>query len=258
LNLRAAAVVLRPRELSEQLDLACRLCMSIAFGLFARLAATLLLPAFVGCLVLRHAAGWSWVAVWALAVVLGNLLQGVFTVSVGRLLFSEELSVGQALRLFAGRFGAYVTTLFLSRCLMVASFLLAWPRMVFVHEACLLEAAGPGAAIQRSGKFTQGRTSAAFGVLVALLLTQAAFVVTAELLGHGVVSEVLQLGKPFGSLVDDGGSAYALAGFLLSIPYVASARFLSYIDGRTRADGWDIQVRFLAIAGAQPAQRAVA
>ena len=258
MNLRAAAVVLRPRELSEQLDLACRLCVSTAFDLFLRLSAVLLLPVFLGCLLLRHAGGWSWVAVWTLVIIVGNLLQGVFTVSVGRLLFSEELTTRKALRLFAARLGSYVTTLFLSRVLIAASFLLAWPRVVFVHEACLLEAAGPGTAIRRSGRFVQGRAMAALGVLLALLLTQAAFVVTAELLGHGVVSEVLQLGKPFGSLFDDGGSPYALAGFLLSIPYVASARFLSYIDGRTRADGWDIQVRFLAIAATHNARRAAA
>ena len=31
---------------------------------------------------------------------------------------------------------------------------------------------------------------------------------------------------------------------------VATARFLAYIDGRTRQDGWDIQLRFMAIAAA--------
>ena len=30
----------------------------------------------------------------------------------------------------------------------------------------------------------------------------------------------------------------------------ATARFLAYIDGRTRQDGWDIQLRFMAIAAA--------
>jgi hypothetical protein len=63
----------------------------------------------------------------------------------------------------------------------------------------------------------------------------------------GVVSYLLQAGEPFGSLLQDGGSPYALAGLFLATPLVASARFLSYIDGRTRRDAWDVQVRFLGI-----------
>ena len=59
-----------------------------------------------------------------------------------------------------------------------------------------------------------------------------------------------QLGKPFGDLWDDGGSAYAIVGFFAALPLVATARFLAYIDGRTRQDGWDIQLRFMAIAAA--------
>ena len=42
-----------------------------------------------------------------------------------------------------------------------------------------------------------------------------------------------------------------LLGLHLSIPLVATTRFLAYIDNRTRRDGWDIQVRFLAIRRAQ-------
>jgi hypothetical protein len=34
----------------------------------------------------------------------------------------------------------------------------------------------------------------------------------------------------------------------LFIPYVATARFLAYLDLRTRSEGWDIQTRFAAIA----------
>jgi hypothetical protein len=198
------------------------------------------------------------VAVWAVAVTVGSLVQGAFTVSMGRLLFSEELSTAQALRLFAKRLWPYARTLLVSRVLLVVSLFIAWPRFVFVHEASLLEGAAPAAALRRSSGFVRGRTGSAFGLLFTLLLTQAAFVITAELLGHGVVSEVLQLGKPFGAILDDGGSAYALSGFLLSIPYVAAARFLAYIDGRTRTDGWDIQVRFMAIAAGRHERRTAA
>ena len=41
-------------------------------------------------------------------------------------------------------------------------------------------------------------------------------------------------------------------------PWVATARFLQYVDGRTRADGWDIQLRFMAIAAADGEHRRAA
>jgi len=260
-NLGASAIVLRPRTLAEELDLACRLSMSLAFGLYARLSALILLPIWAGCVALRYAAGWSWPAVWAVAVASSAVVQGVFTVAVGRLLFSEALGAGQVLRLFGRRLGSYLVMLFLSRALLATSCLpffmglpFVWPRLVFVHEASLLEAAGPAEAIARSSRFIGGRAMSVLGVLVALLLTQAGFIITAELLCQGLVAEVLQLGKPFGALFADGGSPYALAGLLLSVPYVSTARFLDYIDARTRADGWDIQLRFMAIAAAEAAR----
>jgi hypothetical protein len=265
MNLGASAIVLRPRTLGEVLDLACRLSISLALGLYARLSALILLPIFAGCLALRYAAGWPWAAVWTVAVTAGGVAQGVFTVGVGRLLFSEELRAGQVLRLFGRRLGSYLVMLGLSRMLLAASCVpfffglpFAWPRVVFVHEASLLEGAGPADAIRRSNRFIAGRGASVFGALLALLLTQAAFVITAELLGQGLVKEVLQLGEPFGALFSDGGSPYALAGLLLSVPYVSTARFLDYIDARTRADGWDIQLRFMAIAAGDGERRAAA
>jgi hypothetical protein len=270
-NIGASTVVLRPRTLAEVLDLAFRFSVSVAAGLYARLAAALLLPVYAGCLALHYALGWGWAPVWYLAVVLGSVAQGVFTVAAGRLLFSEELGAWQAIRLFARRLGSYSVMLLLTRStLTVISLALvlsldpgqtvgahvpillglavAWPRIVFTHEASLLEGAGPVEAIRRSNRFISGRGASAFAVLMALLLTQGAFVITFELLCQGLVDEVLQLGKPFGALLSDGGSPYALAGLLLSIPYVSTARFLDYIDARTRSDGWDIQLQFMAIA----------
>jgi hypothetical protein len=45
-------------------------------------------------------------------------------------------------------------------------------------------------------------------------------------------------------------------GFHAAIPYLAVARFLGYVDHRTRGDGWDIQLRFMALAAEEtPAQR---
>ena len=59
---------------------------------------------------------------------------------------------------------------------------------------------------------------------------------------------VLQLGHPTGSLWNDGGSGFAVLGALLAVPLGAAMRFLGYIDLRTRKEGWDIQLRFVALA----------
>jgi hypothetical protein len=229
--------------------------MSLAFGLYARLSTLVFLPLLGLCFALRYGAGAAWGWVWLLAISYGVLAQGVFTVAVGRLLFSEQLRVGQVLRLFGRRFFSYVGMLTASRTLLFATSMTlgfalpyAWPRLLFVHEASLLEGAGAIDAIQRSNRFVLGRTWPVLGALIALLVTQAGIVLVAELLGQGLVKEVLQLGTPFGSLFRDHGSPYALLGYLLSIPYVSTARFLHYIDARTRADGWDVQLRFMAVA----------
>ncbi len=255
MNLGASAIVLRPRPLAETLDLACRLSCGLALGLYARLAAVVLLPCLVGCLLLRYAGGYSWTFVWAVAITLGAVTQGVFTVAVGRLLFSEELTIGRVLRLFGRRLGSYLVMLFLSRALLAATSLTVflglpflWPRLLVVHEASLLEGASAVDSISRANRFIAGRISSAFLAILALLAIQAGIAVTAELLGQGLVGELLQLGKPFGELFKDGGSAFALTGLFLSVPYVATARFLYYLDSRTRSDGWDVQVRFMAIA----------
>jgi hypothetical protein len=42
-------------------------------------------------------------------------------------------------------------------------------------------------------------------------------------------------------------------GCFAALPLVATARFLSYIDGRTRQDGWDIQLRFMSLAAGHDA-----
>ena len=68
------------------------------------------------------------------------------------------------------------------------------------------------------------------------------------MLGSSIVNTVLQLGEPFGQLLQKGGTPYALAGFFLTVPVIAAARFLAYTDLRTRKEGWDIQLRFMAIA----------
>lgn len=263
MRLDRAAITLRPRTVAEVVDLAFRLTFSIALPLYAKLAALVLLPILAGAVALRYAAGWDWWVVWLFVVFASVVAQGVFTVAAGRLLFSEDLRVREVMGVYLRRLPSYFFALVFGEIFLVVtatiSLLVAlpfvWPSVVFVHEASLLEGAGPFAAMTRASRFVRGRGVPTFGLLVLLLGGQAGALLIGELLGQSVVDAVLQLGKPLGSLFETGGTPFALAGFLLSVPFVATARFLQYIDTRTRADGWDIQVRFLAVAAKDANER---
>jgi hypothetical protein len=254
MKLDESAIVLRPRTIAEVMDLACRFG-AVHARLYLRTSAATLLPCFALCLALRHALGWSWLSTWLAAAALATVAQGAFTVLVGRLLFSEALTTREVLSAFVRRLPSYLGALAVSRALLAASCLplflplpFAWTLMLFQHEASLLEGAGPIASARRSARFIKGHGGTAFQLLLLLLLAQVAFIGAAEIFGDGLLDGLLQLGRPFGSLLHDGGTPFALLGFFASIPYVATARFLEYTDIRTRADGWDVQVRFMAIA----------
>lgn len=262
MNLDKCRVVLRPRSTLEVLDLALRVISAADVRLFGWLSAIFLLPCLALCIAARYVAEWEWGPVWLLALTLGGLVQGVFTVAAGRLLFAENLTVREVLAHFFSRFWSYMGALFLSRLVLalgaLGAFLLfplfwVWTKVLFVHEASLLEQSSPGDAVKRASRFVTARGSSALWLIINFLIIQTACVGIFESVGNnGLVEFLLQLGQPFGTLAD-GGSPFALAGFFISIPYVATARFLGYVDSRTRTDGWDIQLKFMAI-GARAAR----
>ncbi|MEZ4300154.1 MAG: hypothetical protein R3B70_34720 [Polyangiaceae bacterium] len=266
MKLDRAAIVLRPRTVTEVVDLAFRLTFSLGLSVYSKLAAFVLLPILAGIIALRYVAKWDAWLVWFVALGAANLAQGVFTVAAGRLLFSEDLRVREVLGAYFRRVVPYFFTLCINWMALAAvagaSFGIAvpfaWPSLVFTHEASLLEGAGPIAAVQRASRFVRGRGWTTFGLASMLLCGQASAILIGELMAQSVLDDILQLGRPLGSLFRDGVSPFAIAGLLASVPFVATARFLQYIDTRTRTDGWDIQVRFLAIASKDPEERRLA
>jgi hypothetical protein len=259
MNLADARVVLRPRTLGEILDLAALWCFAADRWLYARLFALVLLPSLLACVAARWLGGWSWVEVWLLAVGLATVSQGVFTVATSRALFQRAVPAGLVLRLFVRRLPAYLGALVVTRLILAASAVTlvllpsGWIRVAMVHEASLLENGSPITATERAWQLARHRGTELVLLLGGQLLALVAGIGALELLGHGLVEVVLQLGRPFGELWEDGGSLYALVGFHAAIPYVAVARFLAYVDHRTRGDGWDIQLRFMALAAEEPA-----
>lgn len=253
MNLFSSRLVLRPRLLTEVLDLAAPFALACGRPL-AFTALLVLGPLGALAAGLRLGLGWSWLALWAVMIPLGVLAQGAFTIVLGEAMFNppEAVRVGSLLRRYLGRLPLLVA-LHLTRlgallaCLtVVLPVVIEGPRWLFVGEAALLEQAGLGQAVARSRALTRDRLGFSLVLAVALLALPAVTMMLAEQIGNSVLGAVMQLGQPLGVLADDGGSGLAVAGMLLGLPLAASARFLGYIDLRTRREGWDIQLRFTA------------
>jgi hypothetical protein len=260
-NLAQANIAIRQRSVLESIDLSLFFALRLGRRVFTRLALITLVPAWLSCVALGYAFSLHWSWLWLMALLLSTLLQGVFTLAAGRLVFERTVSTTQLLMIFVRRLPSYAVGLFASRLLVVLSavtFLLflpvVWIRLTYVHEVLLLEETPLKALWARSSAMIKGHAGAAAQTLTCLVCMTAASVLCSELLARGVVSYVLQLGSPFGSLFDDGGSVFALLGLFLASPLVATARFLSYLDGRTRRDAWDVQVRFQQVRSEAKAQ----
>jgi hypothetical protein len=254
-NLLASRVVLRPRSLADVLDLAIPFCLmnKRPLGLLAAIA---LAPIAALAAWLRIGKQWDWDDLWLVIAGAAFLFQGVFTVALGELLFQEprNVRVRAHLRRFLHRLPACfismlarTVVLIASAILIVMPFFLA-PPSAFITEALLLENATPGKALARSRALSRNRLFSCLGLWLAALALPAFGAVAMDVMGNAVVGIVLQLGSPTGELFEQGGSGFAVLGFLLCIPIAAAMRFLYYIDLRTRKEGWDIQLRFVSLA----------
>lgn len=265
MNLLEARVALRPRSMSDVLDLAGPFCIANRRALVPLALVTTALGAMLAA-ACRVALGWSWWAVW---LTLGGYLlvtSGLFTQACGELLFRTPGAV--RLRATAGRFlrqfprylvARVLQWLVLAVCTVVFVPLPIFAsRLLFVSEAVLLESASPPGALARSSRLVLYRSIPCLGLALACALAPFLFAVAADLVGDTIVNLVFEMGRPFGSLWSDGGSGFAVVGALLSAPFVASASFLGYIDLRTRKEGWDIQLRFMALVEADADGRRIA
>jgi hypothetical protein len=264
MNLLEARVALRPRSISDVLDLAGPFCIANRRLL---LPLTLASSSLGGALALmsRLWLGWSWGQVWLLVSAYLLLSSGLFTQAAGELLFREPGQIrGRAvLGRFLHRFPHYLAARALQWLVLGFCAVLMIPlpvfaaRLLFVSEAVLLESGAPVTSIARSVRLVLFRSVPCFGLSVACALVPVLFAMAADVVGDTIVNLVFEMGQPLGSLWSDGGSAFAVAGALLSAPLVASASFLGYIDMRTRKEGWDIQLRFMALADAETNARRI-
>lgn len=248
MNLNRSSVVLRVRSVLEILDLAILFCVRHV-RLYAKLAAWTLLPVFLGCLALRYLRHSSWWVVWAVAFGAGLVLQGVFTVAASRVLFEPGVRARTVQAQFWRRSPVYLVGVVLHVAVLAVAAAVILPfssllgRLAFGREMMLLERSGPLAAVERGDRLARRQIGSAVGLWFAVHAGLVTAVILGELVGDAVLGTVMQLGRPFGSMWTDGGSPWALGAYLLMLPYLASARFLKYIDIRTRNEGWDVQLK---------------
>ncbi len=252
MNPHLCRVVLRPRDPLEVLDLAFALVRWRAWVVLRLLAMTAL-PVWLGASALAWLTHGAWYAL-VVPFAFGPLVQAAFTLLVGRLLFSDEVRARDALSESLRRLPALLGVWFVRGIALLAASLtcgLAWPiiqgALLYQTEAALLERVGPNRGLRRSGRLASSQPGTATVAVVGWYVLLAWFALVGEVAGQRLVGFVLQLGQPLGSAMDGVVTPYLLAGLVLFQPAYAIYRLLLYVDVRTRAEGWDLQVALRAL-----------
>jgi hypothetical protein len=251
-NLGQARVVIRERAMAEIIDLSFRFVLGLERRLYLWLSVWFLLPAFALCAGARFF-GLSWLWVWCLAIGVRALCDAPFTIAAGRVMFERGLRVRPVVRdsfTLGWRF-LWVTVVRISGMLLSALPLITLPlivpRLLFLNEIVLLERLRVGEALRRGERFLGRRRWTGIEASLALAALPLVAAVFCDALGQSIVSDVLEF-QTSGGLFEDGGSYYALLGFLGSAPFASALRYLVYIDVRTRREAWDVQVRFQRVS----------
>jgi len=258
MNPHLARIVLRPRGPLQTFDLSIRLLREHS-GVAGRLWLATTLPLIIPTVAITW---WFDGASWPLlgALLLTPLIQAPFTVLAGRLLFSNAVEARQVLReTLLQRFGPlfsswlwWLLTLTLSALFCGMLLPITMPAIAYVTECALLERVGRFRVIERSSSLASSHPGLAVSVVAAWVFLTSWGAVVGELGGQALMQFVLQLGMPFGGVLETQQvTPYLCIGTLGVQPIVGVARLLLYVSARTQNEGWDLQVRLRA-AGLEP------
>jgi hypothetical protein len=263
-------VRLRPRSLDESADLALAY-LRVHRAAFAPLAALVVLVTVVPSAT-AIALGAPWAAVLAALVLVGGALDRPVVVFAGRHLFDPSTRVRAAVGAAARQsLGATLTSALMTLPFAVTAWMfrdpdaedgaayallafaaMFWPLLVgslaFLPPVHALEGRGFRPALRRALALARLRGGRAVAFTIFAATARLGLALTLALATEFVVSVLLQLAPADDPFTDAAGSWAFVAGWALAGVYVSVARVLEYVDARTRVEGWDIQVRFRAIA----------
>ena len=251
LDVMHARVAFRNRAFIDVMDLALRF-LAVHAKLYAKVSLIVLTPSVA--LTLLAAWAWDWTAAGVVAFVLSFVAQVPFTVLASRLVFQEKVSAWAVMRaatreiprIFVMRLGWALTVATGTVFLFVPGLWLA-ALFLFVDEVMILERSAISPAFGRSNRIAMGGIGDALIGVCMTVLVPALAILLADVGGRALIGELLQFRPPVPAWTA-GGSVLAVLGWFGVLPYVATARFFTYLNMRTRAEGWDIQTRFAAIA----------
>ena len=251
LDLLHARVAFRDRSLADVLDLTLRFVV-VHGRAYAMVAFGTIVPLLVASLVAGSVVGW--IAAWAVALPLALVGEVPFTVLASRLVFEDHVRTKDVLAAGLRDLARVLVVRALAGVLVAAglsTFLVpgVWLATIFLFlgEVILLERASVGQAFGRSMRVAASAVSDVLIGLVVLGLVPVASVFLADIAGRAVLGELLQFRAPR-PLWNTGGGVLPVIGLFVQVPYLATARFFLYLNVRTRAEGWDIQTRFAALA----------
>jgi len=248
-----ARVALRHRKLSDVLDLALRFVM-VHWKVYARVALIALVPGVFATWGILKLSDGSWAWAWTFAITWSLFAQIPFTVLASRLVFEDRVRAREAITASLHDIPRVLGLRILTIAALSLGFLLlfvpaAWVAVIFCFstEVLILERSGIGGTLGRSQRVAQSDFGESLLMVIVVLLSYAAGVLLAEQGGRTIIEDLLQFRGP-ASMWTEGGSVLAVIGLLSAVPYIATARFLTYLNIRTRAEGWDIQTRFAALS----------
>lgn len=247
----AARIAVRTRPLLDVFDLAVRF-VAVHGWAYARIAA-LVLPPGVALTWLASTWGTWWLG-WAVGAFAATIAQTPFTIYASRVVFEDEVRVRSVLAASLRQLPKMVLARSVHyACVALGALLFLVPAgwvgatMLYLGEALALERSGVIGAMSR----TQRLAAAAFGDtmlgLLLLVVLHASAALLGDVAGRSLLEGLLQSAAP-ASGFSSGGSLLAAIGFWAFVPYAATVKFLLYLNVRTRAEGWDVQTRFAALA----------
>ncbi len=254
-----ARVAFRNRRFVDVMDLALRF-VAVHAKLYAKVSLIALTPCVALTLLAEWA--WGWTVAWVIAFVLAFVAQVPFTVLASRLVFQEKVAARSVVRaaareiprIFVMRVG-WAIAIATGAALLFAPGIWLAALFLFVDEVVILERSAIGSAFGRSNRIATGGMGDAFVGVLMVVLVPALAMLLADVGGRAFLGELLQF-RPPTPMWTAGGSVLAVLGWFGILPYLTTARFFTYLNMRTRAEGWDIQTRFAAIAARAQQQEA--